>query len=349
MKNLNLWIVFIVFILLQLPVNAKVSCTIKGQVIDAETKEGVPDVYVYLHSFVHDNPEEYKVFTDDKGFFAFSNKNPGRYSLFYIPLYPYVIYPDQERQMIEWEKSFVVNEGEVLQIRQELEKGGEFNQEPIFLSDNFSEYSWEDFYLDRIDGGKLKKSIYTISHKMFNPRFKRAKNGTKLSGLAPGEYITCSSYKKRPKFYTGDDVEYAGIIRRFNLQKLEQKTLKFDYNSTSKLVFNSIKDSEGNKFHSGSIYVYKEIELMKKTVYYCVWKYSYDPDDILNPIAIEPGKYVILFYLGGELVRPDGKVIEFEYNEFEISIEINEIKHLDFVVSISEKLIPSLADKEFIQ
>jgi hypothetical protein len=330
------------------PGYAEIYCKIKGRVVDAETKEGIPDVYVNAHLFRHDSPKEYFVFTDDEGYFTFSNIIPGRYELCYNPLYPYVAFPDLDRLRVNYKNSFVINKGEIKQVIQELQKGGEIIVNFNLSKGNLSEYREKIFFLDRIEDGEIKKEVLTVSHRFDNPRFKRSATGYKMSGLAPGEYIICWSWRKYANFYTGDDFDYAGVIKRFSLSKLESKTIDIDYNSTTKIILD-IKDKDGNKFHRGSVEIYKKAEINGESVYYKVWNYSYEHKDfLLKPIIIEPGIYIIYFYFGGELISQDGNIIKFDDNQFLVEIGENQITILNLVVTIRSRTLPGLENLTFI-
>jgi len=336
-----LFLVVLVLIVFQQIGHAEIYCKIKGRVIDSETREGIPNVYVNAHRFEHDNPKDYFVMTDTKGYFTFSNLLSGRYEICYNPLYPYVALPDQEHFRAKWENSFLIKKGEVKYIEQKLVKGGEIVLKynlPIGID---SEYSWDDLCLYRIEEDVIKRNIITIAHKWKNPEFKKASDGFKICGLAPGEYLISRSLKKKSQYYSGDDVEYAGLVRLFKLEKLESKTLVLDYTSASRVNLN-IKDKNGNKFHRGCIDLYKEIVMNNKTGFCQVWEHSYQRNEVVNPIIIEQGKYFIAFDFGGELIGSDGSVIEFPTNGFLVNIEEGEIKELNLVISLNERLFPEI-------
>ena len=313
----------------------EIYCKIKGRVIDAETREGIPNVYVNAHLSRHDNPKEYYVFTDEKGYFTFSNLIPGLYKLSYDPLFPYVAFPDNDYFRSRDDDLFKINKGEIKQVQQELLRGGEIILNYNLANGNFSEYELENFYLDRIEGNKLIYNIESVSSRFNNPRFKPSSSGYRISGLAPGEYIICRSLRKRPEHYSSDDVDYAGVIKRFSLDKMESKELDLDYNSTSKIIFD-IKDKDGNKLHSGDIQVYRRIDLNGETVYYSVWNYSYDAKNFLmKSIVIEPGDYLIEVQ-PGDLIDLEGKIIDYKFksNWSLINIAPDENKKLTVIVSI---------------
>jgi len=331
----------------QEPGYAEIYCKIKGRVVDAETKEGIPDVYVNAHLFRHDNPKEYYVFTDEEGYFTFSNVIPGRYELCYNPLYPYVAFPDRDQLRVNYKNSFIINKGEIKQVIQELNKGGEIIVNFNLPKDNLSEYREENFYLDRIEGDEIKKDVLTISHRFYNPRFKRSSTGHKMSGLMPGEYIICWSWRKYANYYTGDDLDYAGVMKRFSLSKLESKIIDIDYNSTTKIILD-IKDKDGNKFNRGRIRLYKEIVVNGHEAFYRVWDYKYyHKDFLLKPIVIEHGKYFI--GVGpGELIEQDEKSIDFKYNQFLKNVAGDGDVTLTLLVSIGRKELPDIENLTFI-
>ena len=336
-----LFLVVLVLIVFQQIGHAEIYCKIKGRVIDKETRNGVPDVSVNAHRFEHDNPKDYFVMTDANGNFEFSNLRAGRYKLCYDPLYPYAIIPDQEHLRLDWENSFLIGKGEVKFIEQELLKGGSIILQPNLPGGDISQYGWRIFYLTRIEGTKIIRNISTIATNFRNPRFQQAPDGFKISGLIPGDYIISRSLKKKPEYYSGEDVEYAGLVKMFNLAELEEKELVLDYTSASKVIFN-IKDRDGNKFHQGTIYIYKEIKLNNKAGFYPVWEYSYRRNEEVKPILMEPGKYYICFYFGGELIGSEGNIIEFESNDFLVNIEEGKSKALNLVISIDEKLFTEI-------
>ena len=329
------------------PGYAEIYCKIRGRVIDAETKEGIPDVYVNAHLWRHDSPKEYFVLTDEEGYFTFSNVIPGRYELCYNPLYPYVAFPDRDQLRLRYENSFLINKGEIKQVIQELNKGGEIIVNFNLSKGNLSEYREENFYLDRIEGGEIKKDVLTISHRFYNPRFKRSSTGYKMSGLEPGEYIICWSWRKYANYYTGDDFDYAGVMKRFSLSKLESKIIDIDYNSTTKIILD-IKDKDGNKFHSGWIELYKEIVVNDHEAFYSVWCFNYDSKDfLLKPIVIEPGKYFIEVS-SGDLLGKDDQIIDFKYNQFLKNVAGNGDVTLTLLVSIEGKELPEIENLTFI-
>jgi hypothetical protein len=331
----------------QEPCFTEIYCKIKGRVVDAETKEGIPDVYVNAHLFRHDNPKEYFVSTDEEGYFTFSNVIPGRYELCYNPLYPYVAFPDLDQLRLNYKNSFVINKGEIKHVVRELTKGGEIIVNFNLSKGNLSEYREENFYLDRIEDNEITKDVLTVSHRFYNPRFKRPSTGTKMSGLAPGEYIICWSWRKYPVYYTGDDVDYAGVIKRFSLSKLESKTIDIDYNSTTKVILD-IKDKDGNKFNRGRIVLYKEIVVNGHEAFYSVWNFKCDSKYfLLKPIVIEPGKYFIEI-IAGELIGQDEKSIDFKYNQFLKNIAGDGDVTLTLLVSIGGKELPEIENLTFI-
>ena len=336
-----LFFVVLVLLVFQQSSQAEIYCKIKGRVIDSETREGIPDVYVNAHRFQHDNPKEYFVMTDSNGYFSFSNLQAGRYQLHYNPLFPYVALPDEERFRSESENSFMIKEGEVKFIEQKLDKGGEIILKYILPEGNDTEYSWFDLCLYRIEGDVIKRTIMTVICKWENPKFEQASGEYKICGLAPGDYLISRRLKKKHKYYSGDDVEYAGLVKLFKLEKLESKTLIMDYTSASKIIINA-KDKNGNRFYSGSIYLYKEITMNNKTGFCQVWRYSYRENEKVNPIFIESGKYFISFRFGGELIGSDGSIIEFDTNDFLVKIGEGETKELNLVLSLNEKLLPEI-------
>jgi hypothetical protein len=316
----------------------EIYCKIKGRVIDAETREGIPDVFINAHLNRHDNPKEYYVFSDEKGYFTFSNLLPGLYKLNFNPLFPYVAFPDNDYFRSREDDFFRINKGEIKEVFQELLIGGEIILNYNLANGNFSEYELENFYLDRIEGNKLIYNIESVSSRFDNPRFKSSKNGYRISGLAPGEYIICRSLRKRPENYSGDDVDYAGVIKRFSLEKLESKELDLDYNSTSKISFD-IKDKNGYIFQSGYIKLYKTVNLDNEESYYKIWSCKYDYKNFLmKPIVIEPGNYLLdvkPWIMSGE----NGNEIDYYFvsNYIKINVSPNESKILNILVSIQGK------------
>jgi hypothetical protein len=226
-------------------------------------------------------------------------------------LFPYVAFPDNDYFRSRDDDLFRINKGEIKEVRQELLRGGEIILNYNLVNGNFSEYKLENFYLDRIEGNKLIYDIQSVSSRFENPRFKPSSNGYRISGLAPGEYIICRSLRKKPHYYTGDDVDYAGVIKRFSLEKLESKELDLNYNSTSKISFD-IKDKDGNKFNRGHIEIYKEIEINGEANYYSIWSVSYSPFLSIKPIVIEPGKY-LLEIEASEMIGLNENKIDFDY------------------------------------
>jgi len=339
MKYARTFTILIVFFLFQQIGHAKIYCKIKGRVIDAETKTGIADVYVNAHLFRHDSPKDHYVMTDEKGYFTFSNLAAGRYKLNYAPLYPYSVIPAQKHMQLDWKNSFVIAPGEIKYITQALQKGGEVILNYILPVGDISEYGYENFLMVRVEGDEYIRNIDTVTHKWDNPRFKKAINGIKLNGLAPGEYIISRSLKKKSKYCTGQDVEYVGLVRIFNLGKLEKKQLDLDYNLASEIILN-IKDKNGNKFHRGSIALYKEVSVNNKTGFFRVWSYRYRKNEVINPIVTEPGKYFITLFYGGELIRQDGSIIKFEGNDFLVNIKEGESQQINLVVSLGEKILP---------
>jgi hypothetical protein len=78
MKKIALGVLLVAIGLMVLHQTAfpEIYCKIKGRVIDAETREGIPNVFVNAHLDRHDSPKEYYVFSDKKGYFTFSNLLP---------------------------------------------------------------------------------------------------------------------------------------------------------------------------------------------------------------------------------------------------------------------------------
>jgi len=352
MNRIIMWFIafFVLLACFQQPAYPELYCKIRGRVLDAETKEGVPDVYVRAHLDRHDSPKNYYVFTDNEGYFTFSNLIPGLYKLSYNPLFPYVAFPDNEYFRSRDDDLFMMNKGEIKQVIQKLEKGGEIIVNSKLSGEDKSKYKESEFFLDRIEeNGKIRINIQTISHRIQNPRFIRAPEGWKHSGLAPGEYILCRGFRKYFNYYTGDDHDYAGAITRFTLEKLESKIINIDYNSTSKITLD-IKDEDGNTFNRGSIKIYKEMELLGKKVFYSVWGgRSYDPTLPLKPIIFEPGTYLFII-LPCDMLSQDGEEIDYhcKSNYFFKNISVNDSKSLIFIVSIDGKTIASVDDFKYI-
>jgi len=162
MNRIIMWFIaiFVLLACFQQPAYSELYCKIRGRVLDAETKEGVPDVYVEAHLDRHDSPKDYYVFTDDKGYFTFSNLVPGLYKLSYNPLFPYVAFPSDAYSRTREDDLFRLNKGEIKQVIQKLEKGGEIIVKSNLIGQDISKYEESEFFLDRIEeDGKIRINI----------------------------------------------------------------------------------------------------------------------------------------------------------------------------------------------
>jgi len=316
----------------------EIYCKIKGRVIDGDTGQGIPDVNVNLHRFLHDSPREYFVLTDDKGYFTFSNLRAGEYCLNYFPLYPYASIPAEKANCVSYDRAFQVNEGEIKNIIQPLQKGGEiiFNYHSPY-ADIDEEYTVNSDYVHIVVNDKLFEA--SLVTRFVNPKFTESKEGMKVTGLAAGQYIISSSYEKLPEYYSENNVEFAGVIKCFTLEKLEKKKIDVEYNSKSKIIIN-LKGQDNMTFVEGSLYIYKNITVNGKLLYYNVWKKRHDNPSVINPIVIEPGEYVIIIKFG-KLKKVDGNEVGFGWNEFLFQIGEEETKEINCLILVEGRDIPT--------
>ena len=310
----------------------EIYCKIKGRVIDGDTGEGIPDVNVNLHRFLHDSPREYFVLTDEKGNFTFSNLRAGEYCLNYFPLYPYACIPAEKANCVSYDRAFQVNEGEIKNVIQPLEKGGEIIQNfNSTIADMDKEYFVNSYYIHLIVNGKLFEAnkIALRDH----PKFTRSTEGIKYTGMAVGEYILSRSYEKLPEYYSENNVDFAGVIKCFTLEKLEQKKIDVEYNSKSKIIIN-LKGQDNMTFVEGGMKIFKRIMIDDTEVYHAVWLKRLDPNAIVNPIIIEPGEYVISFDYGN-LKNKDGNEVKFDSNDFLLNVKENETKEITCMILVN--------------
>ena len=264
---------------------AKIYSKIKGRVIDEETKQGIQNVHVTLYFCLHDNPKELYIKTDKNGYFSFSNVDSGKYILNYIPEFPYVAVPTTYNLETDRERAFFLKEGEVKHVEQRMKKGGKIVLNNTSTNADLSKYTIQNFYVDM------------IKDNVFSTGIRRLGKRDELWGLEEGEYIICQSLRKRDKYLTGNDVDFAGLIRFCSLEKLETKIVDFNYDSNARLEFNT-KDQNGNKPGYINLNLYKKVNVSGKLIYYKVWNHTYlDQSYIrpnpLNPIYVESGNYII--------------------------------------------------------
>lgn len=310
----------------------EIYCKIKGRVIDGDTGEGIPDVNVNLHRFLHDSPREYFVLTDDKGNFTFSNLRAGNYCLNYFPLYPYACIPAEKANCVSYDRAFQVNEGEIKNVIQPLEKGGEiiFNYHSPYANID-EEYTKNSGYIHIVVNDKLFEA--SLVTRFVNPKFIGSKECIKVTGLAAGQYIISRSYEKLPEYYSENNVDFVGVIKRFTLEKLEQKKLDVEYNSKSKIIIN-LKGQDNMTFVEGGMKIFKRIMIDDTEVYHAVWLKRLKPNAIVNPIIIAPGEYVISFDYGN-LKNKDGNEVKFDSNDFLVNIKENQTNEMNCLILVN--------------
>jgi hypothetical protein len=298
-------------------------------VIDGDTGEGIPDVNVNLHRFLIDSPKDYFVLTDEKGNFTFSNFRAGRYCLNYFALYPYASLPAADQKRVEYERGFIINEGEIKEVIQPLEKGGEIIQNfDSSLANMKDEYKVNSSYIHIIVNDKLFEP--TLIALRDHPKFTRSNEGIKYTGMAAGQYILSRSYEKMPEYYSENNVDFAGVITRFTLDKQEQKKIDVVYDSKSKIII-KLQCQDNMTFQYGRVGIFKHLTMNGKEYYYNVWLKRLKQPIIINPIIIEPGEYFIRIY-SGRLKNSNGDEIRFSGNEFLFYIGENETKEINCLI-----------------
>jgi hypothetical protein len=152
----------------------------------------------------------------------------------------------------------------------------------------------------------------------------------KVTGLPAGQYIISSSYEKMPEYYSENNIDFAGVITRFTLDKQEQKKIDVVYDSKSKIII-KLQGQDDMTFNEGRMTIFKKILINGTEIYYAVWLKRFDPPVIINPIIIEPGEYFIRIHLI-RLKNLNGDEIKCSGNEFLFYIGENETKEISCLI-----------------